>query len=123
MTRTALALSPEEWRAYHPGLQLDEDAVRVRWEQAWKVARRAAQMLRERFGATRVVAFGSLTQGAWFTVWSDIDLAAWGIPPDTFYRAVAWVTGLSSEFEIDLVAMEDCRAALRQAILDEGIDL
>lgn len=123
MVRTALTLSTEEWRAYHPGLQPDESAVRVRWEKAWKVAKIAAQLLRERFGATRVVAFGSLTHRAWFTSWSDIDLAAWGIPPDTFYRAVAVVTGLSPEFEVDLVAMEDCRAALRQVIVREGVEL
>jgi predicted nucleotidyltransferase len=123
MVRTALTLSTEEWRAYHPELQSDESVVRVRWEKAWKMARTAAQLLRERFGATRVVAFGSLTHRTWFTSWSDIDLAAWGIPPDTFYRAVALVTGLSPEFEIDLVAIEDCRASLWQVIVREGVEL
>jgi hypothetical protein len=57
----------------------------------------------------------------WFTRWSDIDSAAWGIPPDAFSRAVAAVTGLSAEFKIDLVDPEDCRPALRQAIDREGI--
>jgi len=68
-----------------------------------------------------VVAFGSLAHRAWFSSWSDIDLAAWGIPPDQFYRAVAAVTGINSEFEVDLVDLEGCRPAVRQFIEREGI--
>ncbi len=123
MTKTALALTTEEWRAYRPGSKLDQEQATERWERAWEVARAAARLLRQRFGATRVVGFGSLTNRAWFTPWSDIDLAAWGIPPDVFYKAVAVVTGLSSEFKIDLVSPQDCRPALRQVIAREGIDL
>lgn len=123
MARTALDLSTEEWKAYRPGVQVDEKQVAERWDRAWEVARAAARLMRQRFSATRVVVFGSLAHRAWFTPWSDIDLAAWGIPLDMFYQAVASVTGLSSEFEIDLVAPEDCRPGLRQVIEQEGIDL
>jgi predicted nucleotidyltransferase len=123
MARTALDLSSEDWKAYRPGAQVDEKQVAKRWDRAWEVARAAARLMRQRFSATRVVVFGSLAHRAWFTPWSDIDLAAWGIPSDMFYQAVASVTGLSSEFEIDLVAPEDCRPGLRQVIEQEGIDL
>jgi predicted nucleotidyltransferase len=123
MVRTALALSVEEQRSYCPDVQRDEGMVSERWERAWEVARLAARLLRERFGATRVVAFGSLAHRAWFTPWSDVDLAAWGMSRDVFYRAVALVTGLSQEFEIDLLAPEDCRPALRQVIEREGVEL
>ncbi len=123
MAKTALALTAEEWRTYRPGVEKDEEQVAERWKRAWEVACAAATLLREKFGATRVVAFGSLVHRAWFTPWSDIDLAAWGIPPDAFYRAVALVTGLSPEFEINLVAPEDCRPVLHQVIEREGIDL
>ncbi len=123
MSRTALMLSAEEERSYRPGIHLDEGTAPERWEQAWEVARLAARVLRERFDATRVVAFGSLAHRAWFTPWSDIDLAAWGISADRFCRAVASVTGLSPEFEIDLVDPEDCRPALQQVIEREGVEL
>lgn len=123
MSKTAVALSIEEQRSYRLGIQTDEDMAAERWERAWQVARRATELLRERFGATRVMVFGSLAHRAWFTPWSDIDLAAWGIPPDAFYRAVALVSGLSQEFEIDLVGMEDCRPALRRGIEREGVEL
>jgi predicted nucleotidyltransferase len=123
MTRTAAVLSAEEQRSYRLDAQVDKEVVAERWEHAWQVARRAAELLRERFGATRVMAFGSLAHRAWFTPWSDIDLAAWGIPPDAFYQAVALVAGLSPEFEIDLVELEGCRPALRRVIEREGVEL
>ncbi len=123
MARTALDLTAEELQAYRPSKEPDEPQVGERWEQAWKVARSAARLLRERFGATRVVAFGSLAHRAWFSPWSDIDLAAWGIPADQFYRAVAAATGISPDFEVDLVDPEDCRPAVRRLIEHEGIDL
>lgn len=123
MARTALDLTAEELQAYRPDREPDERQMTERWERAWEVARTAARMLCERFGATRVVAFGSLAHRDWFSSWSDIDLAAWGIPSDQFYRAVAAVTGVSFDFEVDLVDPEDCRPAVRQFIEYEGIDL
>jgi predicted nucleotidyltransferase len=123
MGRTALDLNREEWQAYRPGTKADQDQPRERWERAWSVACAAAEVLREQFGATRVVAFGSLTRRDWFTPWSDIDLAAWGIPPGAFYRAVAMVTGISPEFKLDLVAPEDCQPSLRHVIEREGVAL
>lgn len=126
MTRTALDLSPREWQAYRPGGPVDTQATSQsarRHRQAWRVARRAARLLRERYGASRVVLFGSLAHDAWFTPWSDIDLAAWGIPPEHFYGAVAAITGLSPAFRIDLVDPDDCRSALRATVEREGIEL
>jgi predicted nucleotidyltransferase len=123
MSRTALNMTVQEQRAFHPGALTASQPDAGRWDRAWQVARAAAQVLRQQFGATRVVGFGSLTNRAWFTRWSDIDLAAWGIPPESFYRAVAVVTGLSAEFKIDLVAPEDCAPSLNQAIEREGVDL
>lgn len=45
---------------------------------AWRIAREAAMLLRERYGATCVVVFGSLARGEDFSSYSDIDLEAWG---------------------------------------------
>jgi len=79
--------------------------------------------LRKEFGATRVVAFGSITDVQRFTPWSDIDLAAWGIRADSFFRAVAIASGLSEEFRINLVAIEDCGLPLRRVIEQEGVEV
>lgn len=129
MARTALELTPQEWRAYQPGKFAGAQPTSRtatddrRRRRAWRIARQAAQLLRQRYHATKVVLFGSLAHDAWFTSWSDIDLAAWGIPPEQFYSAVAAVTELSATFKIDLVDADACRPSLRTVIEREGIEL
>ena len=121
--RTILDISAEELRTYQPGKRVQESHSAERWKRAWEVAQKAARLLRQKFGATRVVAFGSLAHRKWFGQWSDIDLAAWGISAYKFYRAVAVVTGLSPEFKIDLLDPESCRPSLREKIEREGVEL
>ncbi len=116
-------MTAEELRSYNPASRLGQNSDPARWQRAMDVARAAAKLLKERFGATRVVAFGSLAHPDWFGPWSDIDLAAWGIRPRSFCTAVALVTGLSSEFEADLVDIEGCGPSLRQSIERDGVDL
>ena len=79
--------------------------------------------MRERFAATRVVAFGSLVHPDAFGPWSDIDLAAWGIQADQYYRAVAALMRLGPEFKIDLVDPLDCSPSLRAIIESAGIEV
>lgn len=123
MAKTALELTPEERARYQPGSRYDQVQATERLEKAWLVAHAAARLLREQFGATRVVAFGSLAHRLWFTPWSDIDLAAWGILPESFFRAVASVTDLAQGFGLNLVDPERCQPHLRQAIERDGVDV
>jgi predicted nucleotidyltransferase len=124
MSRTALELSPQEWKAYKPAQTYQETPdIAARKERGWKLAREAARLLKENFKAGRVMVFGSLAQETGFTRWSDIDLAAWGIPPERYYAAVAAVTGLSAEFKLDLIDPKSCRPSLKEAIEREGVDL
>jgi predicted nucleotidyltransferase len=94
--------------------------VEGRLARARETARIAASILRDRFGAKRVIVFGSVVRPECFTPWSDIDLAAWGIPADQFFRAVGALSGLSEEFKVDLVDPEGCRPTLREEIDREG---
>ena len=87
------------------------------------MAQQAAQLLRENFEAQRLVLLGSLAQEEGFVLWSDIDLAAWGIPAERFFAAVAAVTGLSPDFKIDLIDPDTCRPSLRAAIERDGVEL
>ena len=123
MAKTALDLSDVQLRTYRPGREFREWPLSQRRERAWQMAHAAAKLLREDFGATRVVVFGSLAHGAWFGAWSDIDMVAWGIPADQFYKAVAAVTGVSSDFKVDLIDPDVCRSAVRQSIESEGVEL
>lgn len=129
MDKTALELSPQEWQQYHPAQiiehrkQQDASYVQQRKRLAWQLARQAAQMLRNEFGAQKVVVIGSLAHGAWFTPWSDIDLVAWGIPADRFYTAAGTVAELSMEFKIDLIDPETVQPVMRTMIERENYEL
>ena len=46
---------------------------------AWKMARIASNILKEKYGAKKVVLFGSLANEKRFTPWSDIDLSVSGL--------------------------------------------
>jgi predicted nucleotidyltransferase len=94
-----------------------------RHEQAWALARQAAALLRERFGAERIAAFGSLVHPELFHAQSDVDLAVWGLDQQQYYRAVAQLLALDPTVEIDLVMVEDASAPLRGRIEAEGVIL
>ena len=91
--------------------------------RAWSVATLGASILRECFGASAVLVFGSLAGGEWFAETSDIDLAAAGMRAEDYFTAVAAMQGLSSEFEVDLVDLDRCPSGLRESVLREGISL
>jgi uncharacterized protein len=95
----------------------------LRYNKAWEVVRMAESLLKDGFGATRVMVFGSLVHGYWFSPTSDIDLAAWGISDDDYFLVVARLQDISPEFKIDLVKMENCKPELSQVILYEGKQL
>lgn len=88
--------------------------------RAWEVAWLAAEMLKNKFGASEVRVFGSLVHGHWFSSASDIDLAARGICDEEYFLAVAWLQDIAPEFAVDLVQMERCRDSLREHIDQEG---
>ena len=90
---------------------------------AREVAQQAAALLKEQFGATQVALFGSTVHGHWFSATSDIDLAASGLASDDYFTAVARLQDLSPEFKVDLVALEHCKAELRESIAREGVIL
>ncbi len=86
------------------------------------LARRAADLLRERFGASMVFAFGSLVRPGGFDERSDVDLAVGGVTPDQFFRAWAAVSSVVDR-PLDLVDLDDCPERLRQQIVTQGVPL
>ncbi len=71
-----LPLSDEELSVYRATARRrregDREAEQARRDVAWAAARRAADLLRAQYNATRVIVFGSLAHGGWFTPWSDV---------------------------------------------------
>ena len=125
MSRTAAQLTPQDVAIY-------QVAARRRWareqqemarkrERAWALARRAAVVLREQFGARQVALFGSLARGDLFHYRSDVDLATWGLDEAVYYRAVSQLLSLDPAIEVDLVIAETAPAALRAVIHAEGV--
>lgn len=103
--------------------QREKPLIEQRRKQAWKAARKAAHLLEEEFGATRVVVFGSLARDTGFTAWSDVDIAAWGIALKDTFRAIGAVMDLDTEVPVNLVDVNTAQSSLRQTIGIEGIEL
>jgi uncharacterized protein len=95
--------------------------VEERRHLAWEIARRAAKILKEEFGVSRVVVFGSLLHPELYHLRSDIDLGGWGI--QNYFRAVSRLMDIDPEFEIDLVPIEDARPGILATIEKEGVEL
>jgi predicted nucleotidyltransferase len=104
------------WQKSHP-------QRKQRRQKAWKLARLAATLLKEQFGATKVMVFGSLVREDCFTLWSDVDIAAWGILPQDTFKAMEAVRDLDDTIEVNLVDVAACKRELLNNILQEGIVL
>ncbi|MBW1789589.1 MAG: nucleotidyltransferase domain-containing protein [Deltaproteobacteria bacterium] len=78
----------------------------------------AVQILKK-YGAKRIVLFGSLCNPDRFHPGSDIDLAVEGIPSRDFNRAAADVL-MALEYPVDLKPMEKLAPLLRSMIREKG---
>lgn len=118
---------PEEMKKYHPWHSIDryskDRSIVARRVRALKISRKIARLLKDQYGATRVVLFGSLAHDEWFTPRSDIDIYAEGIPVDRFFRAESEAQNGSKGFKVDLVDPDECPPELLRQIQQEGIDL
>jgi predicted nucleotidyltransferase len=124
---TGVGVPPDALDIYRATMRArDEAAARQRESRrrrAWQVAQQAADLLRREFGAERVVAFGSLVHGHWFTVMSDVDLAAWGLGVEEHLVAIAALQDLAGGLHVDLVRAERGSQALLAVIEAEGVEL
>jgi predicted nucleotidyltransferase len=103
--------------------QLEEPEIELRRHKAWEAARKAARILRQRFIVSRVVVFGSLARESGFTLWSDVDVAVWGLAPEDTFRAIGAVLDMETEVPVNLVDINTARKSLREVIEQEGISL
>ena len=99
--------------------QTQQQALHLQ-EHAWQVARQAAAILREQFGVTEVIVFGSLARGDLLHAHSDVDLAVSGLDERQYYRAIGRIQSVDPVISVDLVRLEDASHALRTIIQQEG---
>jgi predicted nucleotidyltransferase len=120
-----MGITPAQLERYRRSAREREFAQKqwlaARRERAWELAHQAAKLLKEEFGATRVILFGSLVHPALFHARSDIDLVVWDI--QHYYRAVARLLDLDPEINFDLIPIEDARPWVLQLIEKEGVEL
>ena len=102
---------------------LSDYLAQRRQARAWELARTAANLLREKFAATRVVVFGALFKRIKCGHSADIELAAWGVPEKQYLAAAEMVANLNPEFEIDLLELEICSSHLLQSIEKYGVEV
>ena len=108
--------------AWNERREQQRKALVLRREQARDVATAMARHLKSKYGATRVVLFGTTVTGS-FHGRSDIDIAAWGIRDDDWLNAYGDIAWFDKDFEGDLVLMERCRPHIAEEIVRTGMDL
>lgn len=124
---TALELGRKGWQPYlkatrrRPvtGLTPAEQQERERLLQR---VREAAAAIKTRFGADRVVLFGSLAHAAWFVPNSDVDLAVEGLKSDDYWPAWRLVEEIIGDHAVDLIEIEMAGESLKQAIDRYGVE-
>lgn len=94
--------------------------MKDRRAEALAAAQACAELLKTRFGARRVIIFGSLAgEGPWHER-SDIDLAVEGLKPADYIPALSACWELLPEgVDLDLVPLEDAHPEMRARILGE----
>ncbi len=116
-----MAVDPYHLAYWQRAMAAQQTAREQAKVQAWHEAKAIATMLRQRFGATRVIVFGSLL-GDRFAPQSDLDLAAADIPRDRYFDAVAQANGLSQRW-VDLKPLEDLDPYFKQRLIERGIEI
>jgi predicted nucleotidyltransferase len=86
-------------------------------------ARKVAAMLKERYGAKRVILFGSIVKSDYLHERSDIDLLVYGIKSEDFLKAGADACKISGRFDVDIVPAEKADEYLLHRALEEGTEL
>jgi len=124
MVREYPAAEKAQWcRAAQERAGRRRRAREARRQEALALARRLAEMLRQEFGADRVLLFGSVVHARLFHERSDVDLAAWGIAEDRYLRAVARCLEEDPRFSVDLIRVEEAPPGLLHRIEEEGMEL
>ena len=84
---------------------------------------KVAATLKSRFGARRIILFGSLAHDAWFMPDSDVDLAVEGLSGEAYWQAWKLAEEMIEDRPVDLIEIESCGDSLRQAIERYGVNL
>ena len=127
---TALELTRDGWKGYLKGgrrrLTVPKPSASEKKERGVlrRRVRKAAGVLKSRFGARRVILFGSLAGPPPYGAASDVDLAVEGLKDgESFWQAWRAVEEIFEDRLVDLIEIEGVAESLRQSIQRYGIEL
>jgi predicted nucleotidyltransferase len=99
---------------------VDSQLLEQRRQQALMIAQECAHILKQEFGATEVIIFGSLRGDAPWHWRSDLDLAVRGMSEPAIWEAYSKIEKVvPSWLRFDLVSVDDVSPQLRTRILQE----
>lgn len=111
---------PEQMAVYRrTALQRQAQRQQLREERraaALAFAQDAAALLKNAYGAERVILFGSLARQGIFDERSDVDLAVQGLDERRYCRALAQLMNLQPDISVDLIRLEEASPSLADAI-------
>jgi len=86
-------------------------------------AKKVADMLRTKYGAKKILLFGSLVKDGYLDERTDIDLLVDGIGTEDVLRAGfdAWIA--AEPFDVDLIPVRKARKSLLKVARKEGVEL
>jgi uncharacterized protein len=114
----------EQYRqTFRKKVMLEEKRNAERRDKALETAKKAACLLKDEYGAKKVILFGSLSHNRYFDATSDIDIAVKGLDKNEYFRVVSKMIDLDHSIDIDLVIMEDASDGLLKTIIEEGKQL
>lgn len=87
-------------------------------KKAFSTAKEVAQILGEKFGAKKVILYGSLARGKYFDSASDVDIAVSGIE-DKYFKALSYTRDLT-KFDIDIRDYDQMPKEFKERIDKEG---
>ncbi len=126
---TALELSRKEWQSYleaaarrTPPPPLSPTERRAQ-ESLMRRVKAAADLLKTRFGARRVMLFGSLAHQGWFAPDSDVDLLVEGLAAGDYWQAWRLVEETIADRAVDLIELETASPSLLQSVRRHGVEL
>ena len=124
---TALELRREGWQHYLKGARQRSASISrspsAERDRVLGLVRKAAGVLKSRFGVKRVILFGSLVRATDFYDRSDVDLAVEGLTGDSYWEAWRIVEEIVADRSVDLIDMETVSNALCQSIERYGVEL
>jgi predicted nucleotidyltransferase len=126
---TALELTREGWQPYLKGARrrsrspLPTTHLHIEHERVLGLVRKAADVLKTRFGVRRVILFGSLARTESFYPQADVDLAVEGLTGDDYWEAWRVLEEIIVDRPVDLVDIETASRSVLDAIQHYGTEL